>query len=76
MTTVPDVHRLRDLFEVRRGPVADALVDVVGIPRSAVEDVLAEAGLDPLVPAAAVTDAEIGRLRGSLVAVPEPRRTG
>ncbi|MCB0894008.1 MAG: hypothetical protein H6529_13265 [Nocardioides sp.] len=76
MTAVPDLHRLRDLLEVSRGPVADALADVVGIPRTRAEDALLDAGIDPETPAAAVTDAEVGRVRGRLVAVPDPRRDG
>ncbi|WP_395696024.1 hypothetical protein [Nocardioides sp.] len=74
MTDLPDAGRLRDLLEVRRGPVADALVDAVGIPRSTARDVLEDVGLDPLTPAAAVTDAEVGRVRRALAAVPDPRR--
>ena len=73
---MPDTDRLRDLLEVSRGPVVDALAEVVDIPRETVVDVLLEVGIDPELPAAAVTDAEVGRVRGRLVAGPRPRRRG
>lgn len=73
MTALPDTDRLRDLLEVSRGPVADALVGVVGISRETAEDVLLEVGIDPDTPAAAVTDAEVGRVRLRLADVPGSR---
>ena len=71
---MPDTDRLCDLLEVSRGPVADALAEMADIPRDTVADVLLEVGIDPDLPAAAVTDAEVGRVRGRLAAVPRPRR--
>ena len=66
MTAAPELDRLTELLEVRRGRVADALAEVVGIPRTSAEDVLVDAGVDPEIPAAAITDAEVVRLRSAL----------
>lgn len=66
MSAAPELDRLSDLLEVRRERLVEALADVVGIPRSSAEDVLVDAGLDPEMPAAAVTNAEVHRLRSAL----------
>lgn len=62
MRALSDPEHLCDLLEVSRGPVAQVLADLIGIAVLTTEDLLVDEGIDPALPAALVTDAEVRRL--------------